>query len=176
MRIYSVLKDREDWLRANGLDSATEMDWKQRDEFLKWSMEKFFNEPGERDRDEANRNNGKATNQINLDRRSRFNREQQRRAGCSEIWELLSYRGRASDVYLRNAFQDPKECGSASERASTPTHSTARPPASKRRKQKPPRSWITKKKPRRSFADLEALSAQGRGGFAEVSAQRASPR
>ena len=33
IRISSVLQEREEWLRAQGLETSTEMDWDQRGKF-----------------------------------------------------------------------------------------------------------------------------------------------
>ena len=55
IRISSVLKEREEWLRAQGLETSTEMDWDQRGQFIKWCMDRFMAEPSEQARDEANR-------------------------------------------------------------------------------------------------------------------------
>ena len=81
-------------------------------------MDKFMAEPGEQARDEANRQKGKTDEEVKQARRGRFNLEKQRRAGCSQIWELLSYTGRVTEEFLREAFKHVKdESGSASERA-----------------------------------------------------------
>ena len=117
IRISSVLKEREEWLRAQGLETSTEMDWDQRGQFIKWCMDKFMAEPGEQARDEANRQKGKNESKIKAARRTRFNLEKQRRAGSSQIWELLSYTGRVSEEYLRDALRNVEQSGSAYERA-----------------------------------------------------------
>ena len=132
MRISSVLDDREEWLCANGLDSGTVMDMEQRDEFLTWSVDKFLDDPGNWVPDESY-----------LDCLSRFIREQERRVGSTEIWELLSHTGRASPEDLRIAFKDHKESGSAAERASTPTVSPPRPSARKPRPSSSKRRKLT---------------------------------
>ena len=116
MRISSVLNDREEWLCASGLDCATVMDMVQRDEFLRWSVNKYLDVPGNCVPDESYH-----------DSLSRFCREQERRVGSTEIWELLSHTGRATPEDVRNAFKDLKECGTAAERAATPTVSPPRP-------------------------------------------------
>ena len=80
-------------------------------------MDKFMAEPGEQARDEANRQKGKNESKIKAARRTRFNLEKQRRAGSSQIWELLSYTGRVSEEYLRDALRNVEQSGSAHERA-----------------------------------------------------------
>ena len=57
----------------------------------------------------------------------RFCREQERRVGSTEIWEVLSHTGRATPEDARNAFKDLKERGTVAERAATPTVSPPRP-------------------------------------------------
>ena len=106
MRISSVLNEREEWLCASGLDSATVMDMVQRDEFLRWSVKKYLDVPGNCVPDESYR-----------DSLLRFCREQERRVGSTQIWQVLSHTGQATPEDVRNAF---KECG-------TPTVSPPRP-------------------------------------------------
>ena len=115
--VVSVVSELVEWLRAQGLETSTEMDWDQRGQFIKWCMDKFMAEPGEQARDEANRQKGKNESKIKAARRTRFNLEKQRRAGSSQIWELLSYTGRVSEEYLRDALRNVEQSGSAYERA-----------------------------------------------------------
>ena len=138
MRISSVLNEREEWLCASGLDSATVMDMVQRDEFLRWSVNKYLDVPGNCVPDESYH-----------DSLSRFCREQERRVGSTEIWELLSHTGRATPEDVRIAFKDLKESGTAAERAATPTVSPPRPWPKKKPHPKPlPSSRKPRPKPR----------------------------
>ena len=116
-RICFIFEDREEWLRAQGLDTSTEVTYAQRGDYIKWAMNRFLDEPGEQARDEANRRRGKTDYQIKQARRSRWNLEKQRRAGSTQVWELLSFTGRVSFELLEDALQKVADIGSASERA-----------------------------------------------------------
>ena len=116
-RIYAVLQERETWLHEQGLDASTDMSWKHRVLFSQWVRDRFFATPEERSLDEANRDEGMTDHEIETARRSRWYYEQERRAGSSQVWELLSFTGRVSEEDLRVALQDVEECSSASERA-----------------------------------------------------------
>ena len=94
MRISSVLNEREEWLCANGLESDTVMDMVQRDEFFKWSVNKFLRHQG-----------NSVVYESYRDSLLRFCREQERRVGSTEIWEVLSHTGRATPVDVQNAFK-----------------------------------------------------------------------
>ena len=51
----------------------------------------------------------------NRARRSQWNLEKQRRAGSSQMWELLSYAGELSEEIVRNVFELLAETGAAQE-------------------------------------------------------------
>lgn len=80
-----------------------------------WCWNTLFAEPSELARDE--REKGKTEKEVKAARRGRFNFEKQRRAGPSQIWELLSYAGCVTEELLAGAFKRVEESGSASERA-----------------------------------------------------------
>ena len=131
-RISSILEHRELWLWTQGLDKTSVMNLRQRDMFLKWSMDEYFKEQSEHDHEEDKCEEEKSTLQKQRERRWRFSREQRRRAGSAELWMLLSFTGGVSEDHLREALQNPVDNGSASERSATPSPCRASRRASKR--------------------------------------------
>ena len=79
----------------SGLDSATEMDMVQREEFLAWAVNKFLLLPGKSVPDES-------YDESLL----RFWREQERRVGSFEMFEALSYTRLLEPQDVRNAFKE----------------------------------------------------------------------
>ena len=117
-RIHRVLVDREEWLHAHNLPIDYQMTVQDRGEFLEWSMERFQETPVEAELIARDRRHGKTVGQIRKAVRSRWNLEKQRRAGSSQVWELLSYTGDASPEFLKEALQ-PKSNNGSGERVDT---------------------------------------------------------
>ena len=114
-RIHGVLRDREKWLTTKGFPVDHQMTWDERGKFLEWITEEFQKTPIEADLIAQARRDRKTDSQIKKATRSRFNLEKQRRAGCSQIWELLSYSGKCTPEFLKQALE-PKQTNSAPER------------------------------------------------------------
>ena len=102
-RVHRVLADRRKWLAANNLPRDLDMTNEQRQAFNQWAQDEFAKEPSE----QARNRNRRAI-------RARFNLEKQRRAGCTQLWELLSYAGRVTeeDVRRLNAVYWRRKCAS----------------------------------------------------------------
>ena len=113
MRVRTVLEERQAFLRAHGLPDDQELTWEQRGDFNKWAMENFAQQPFEQRRDAELRRAGRTERQIGKARRSRFNLEKQRRAGSSQLWELLSYTGYFSEDFLQKALENIKDSSPA---------------------------------------------------------------
>ena len=96
MKISKLLNEREEWLCEKGLDSDTEMDMVQREEFVTWSVNKYLLLPGKSVPDEPYDES-----------LMRFWREQERRVGSTEMWEALSYTRLVEPQDVRNAFKAP---------------------------------------------------------------------
>ena len=131
-RISSILEHRELWLWTQGLDKTSVMNLRQRDMFLKWSMDEYFKEHSEHDHEEDKCEEEKSTLQKQRKRHWIFSHEQRRRAGSAELWMLLSFTGGVSEDQLREALQNPVDNESASERSATPSPCRASRRASKR--------------------------------------------
>ena len=86
-----VLSDRRAWMKAQKHPPNMDMNHEMRKAFHKWALEEFSKEPAELERSRDRR----AV-------RSRFNLEKQRRAGSSQMWELLSYAGRVTEGDVRS--------------------------------------------------------------------------
>ena len=114
-RIHGVLRDREKWLTTKGFPVDHQMTWEERGKFLEWITEEFQKTPIEADLIAQARRDGKTASQIRKASRSRFNLEKQRRAGCSQIWELLSFSGDCTPEFLNEALET-KANNSVSER------------------------------------------------------------
>ena len=117
MRIRRVLEERQAFLQARGLPDDQELTWEQRGDFNKWAMDNFAQQRFEQRRDAELRRAGRTEGQIGRARRSRFNLEKQRRAGSSQLWELLSYTGLFSEDFFKRAFENLKDSGPALARA-----------------------------------------------------------
>ena len=104
-KIYLVLAEREEWLKLNNYPRNHVMENWQRGEFVHWAMQRFLEQPSEKRRDDANRASLKSLCYWQIERivkqkqRSRFHLEKQRRAGSSQVWELLSFTGRVSEPH-----------------------------------------------------------------------------
>ena len=109
-RIRRVLGDRERWLEAQKLPLDHFLTWEQRGAFMEWSMEEFAAQEDEKERDRVNREEKKMTaTAVKKARRSRFNLEKQRRAGSSQMWELLSYKGVVREDFIEEALNKMSE-------------------------------------------------------------------
>ena len=71
-----------------------DMNHEMRKAFHKWALEEFAKEPDEQERSRDRR----AV-------RARFNLEKQRRAGSTQMWELLSYAGRVTEKDVKSLFE-----------------------------------------------------------------------
>ena len=115
MRIHRVLMDRQQWLQSQMLPLDHLMSWEERGAFLKWIMEQFEKDPIEAPLIARARAEGRSQRQIKIVVRSHWSLEKQRRAGSSQVWELLSFTGKVTPDFLAEALE-PKPNNSAPER------------------------------------------------------------
>ena len=104
-RIHRVLTDRWAWLKEHNLPDDRDMTNEQRLAFHESALRAFAMEPEELQRSQAQRDSGKNQRMVWQTVRSRFSLEKQRRAGSSQMWELLSYRGRISEEMVSGIFE-----------------------------------------------------------------------
>ena len=118
-RIQRVLTDREQWLEQKGLPLDTQLNNTQRKLLMTHLAQEFAEGAGEKLRDEENRRQGYKDHEVKSKRRGRWNLEKQRRAGSSQVFELLLYTGRFDAAFLEAALE--KISSSASERTESAT-------------------------------------------------------
>ena len=114
-RISRVLSDRWEWLNEQGYPVDYNMSYRDRGEYLKWIMKKFEESPIEAELIAEARRKHKSPGQIKQMVCTHWSLEKQRRAGSSQVWELLSFTGDADPEFLNQALQ-PQENNSAHER------------------------------------------------------------
>ena len=109
-KIFQVLQEREEWLSGNQLPCDHQIVGKQRQEFHRWAKTRFLKQLPEQRRDDDNRRRffgkGNVERLVRQAQRSRFQLEKQRRAGSSQIWELLSYTGKFSEEELQRLLEE----------------------------------------------------------------------
>ena len=115
-RIHGVLRDREKWLTAEGLPVDHQMTYPERGRFLDWILKEFQKTPIEADLIAKAHHARMTTSKIKKASRSRFNLEKQRRAGSSQVWELLSFTGKCTPEFLTLALEKEPQPDSAPER------------------------------------------------------------
>ena len=127
MRIYRVLMDREEWLDKEGYRRDHKMTYNERGLFLKWIMEEFCQSPIEARLIADARLKHKSDREIKMMVRSHWQLEKQRRAGSSQVWELLSFKGDFCPDYLKKALESKThDCASEPVVQDLPTEVTTR--------------------------------------------------
>ena len=125
-RVRSVLEKREKWLKESRLPLNHRMDGGQRAAFTKAMKNEYDEEPHPQYLYQRDRNwwewkwsprrgwywDKKFTpKQIHNRRHSRWHRETQRRAGCKQFWEVISYTGSLDIDTLRTVRQQSIAAG-----------------------------------------------------------------
>ena len=103
--INQVLKDREWFLKEWDLPQDTVLNPTQQRDLMNALSSEFYEQAGEKERDQLNRNRGCKDSEVRGKRRSRFTLEKQRRAGSSQVYELLLFTGRFDPVFLEAALE-----------------------------------------------------------------------
>ena len=105
MRIYAVLRDREEWLREQGYPVDYKLTWRERGDFYRWILRKFQRTAWEQGLITQARRDGKSDREIKRGIRSRWSLEMQRRAGTPQFWQLLSFNGDFTPEFLSQALE-----------------------------------------------------------------------
>ena len=106
--------DREEWLKEQNHPVDYKMTYEDRGDYNEWIMERFKKTPFEANLIAQARRDRQTPSKIKKAVRSRWNLEKQRRAGSSQVWELLSYSGDVTPEILNEALE-PKPDNTAHE-------------------------------------------------------------
>jgi len=101
LQLRNTVLTRDRWLASQGLDLDTKMNPAQRENFLRYARDEYEAEARQlqlQAKDQAQALNlklhGRAYNNfIKGRKRSRWNREQQRRCGSHQFWQIVSFGG-----------------------------------------------------------------------------------
>ena len=96
-QVKAVIERREEWLWEHHLALETVMNEEQKDAFLLECKDEYHNDEDQKRRQAADREDGK---NVRDGKKQRWSREQQRRAGSTQMWTLLSFSGKWGPSFL----------------------------------------------------------------------------
>ena len=92
----------------------TFMNYEQKEAFLKASKEEYHSRPDQRERQERDAADGSTKTTLRQKKKSRWARNQQRLAGTTQMWHVLSFRGKFDPTFFTSL--PPPQAGEQTEK------------------------------------------------------------